>query len=422
MALPAHRITDNEEIVPPSMPFVTMNKRVLLVNKFYYTRGGAEVVAINLYDLLTQNGYDVAVFTMDYPDTIQAPNVFTTPEVSFKTPSTKDKINFARRTLGGYRVVEDFKRVLKEFKPAVVHLHNIHSYISPVVGQIARDNGCRVVWTLHDYKLICPAYSCLNRGNVCERCFINKARILSQRCFKESLAASSLAFLEAMKWNRRRLEKFTHAFICPSSFMREQMIKGGFNAHKLHVVNNFIDPVKLRELKALPHNTKDEYYTYIGRLSSEKGLDTLLKAARNLPYKLKIAGGGPLKQRLISDYQSSNIEFLGRLTAEEISRLLSRARLLVQPSEWYENNPLSTIEALCAGVPVVGAQIGGIPELINPFNGLTFTWGDQIELERCIKSVMSLNYPFNYDDIAREAQARFSGESHLEKLEKIYFE
>ncbi len=399
-----------------------MNKRVLLVNKFYYTRGGAEVVAINLQDLLSAHGYEVAVFTMDYQDTIRAPYVHTTPEVSFKTSSVKDKINFARRTLGGYKVVEDFKKVLNEFKPDVVHLHNIHSYISPVVGQIAHDYGSRVVWTLHDYKLLCPAYSCLNRGNVCERCFFNKGRILTQRCFKESMAASTLAWAEALKWNRIKLQKFTHAFICPSNFMREQMIKGGFNAHKLHVVNNFLDPIKHEELKDLPHNNKEDYYTYIGRLSSEKGVETLLKTAKNLPYKLKIAGGGPLKQHLISHYDLPNIEFLGRLDAVEVSHLLSHARLLIQPSECYENNPLSTIEALCAGVPVVGAQIGGIPELISPSNGLTFTWGDQIELERCINSVMSGSYSFNYDEIARDALNRFSGESHLGRLEKIYFD
>lgn len=399
-----------------------MKKRILLVNKFYYTRGGAEVVAINLNDLLTANGYDVAVFTMDYPETLRGEQVFTTPLVTFKEGGWKNKLVFAKRTLGYHHVAEDFVKVLDAFKPHVVHLHNIHSYLSPVVAELAYSRGIRVVWTLHDYKLICPAYSCLNRGSVCELCFNSKHHVLTQHCFKESVPASALAWVEALKWNRKRLERNTHAFICPSIFMRNQMLKGGYNAHKLHVLNNFIDPVKLEAMKKLAGEPKEDYYTYIGRLSEEKGLETLLKVARELPYKLKIAGGGPLKQKLIHEYRSDNIEFLGRLDAVEVSRLLAHSRLLIQPSEWYENNPLSTIEALCAGVPVVGSQIGGIPELIDPSNGLTYPWGDKLELEQCLKSILGGSYPFDYKAISAKAQERFSGETHLRHLEKIYFE
>lgn len=396
-----------------------MKKRVLLVNKFYYSRGGAEVVAINLRDMLTAAGYEVAVFTMDYKSTLRAEYVHTAPEVTFKEGGIGNKIKFARRTLGGYGVQAAFEQVLKDFNPHIVHLHNIHSYISPVVASLAKKHGCRVVWTLHDYKLACPAYSCLNRGKVCEKCYTAKWEILVEQCFKDSFAASALAWLEAVKWNKSRLERCVDVFICPSEFMRSRMIKAGINPAKLVTICNFIDPVKAQELAGMPVDEKEDYYVYVGRLSVEKGVDTLLAAASNLPYKLKIAGGGPLKDFLKERYSAPHVEFVGKLDAVGVTQLLKGARLLVQPSECYENNPLSTIEALCAGVPVVGANIGGIPELINDTNGKVYTSGNREELKRAITDVMERT-SVDYNLIAKTSRERFSAQVHLEKLEKVY--
>jgi len=396
-----------------------MAKRILLVNKFYYSRGGAEVVTINLYNELTSRGYDVAVFTMDYHSMIREHKVYTVPEVTFKE-GFGQQINFARRTLGDYGVKQAFKHALDDFKPDVVHLQNIHSYISPAVAQLAKERGCRVVWTMHDYKLICPAYSCLNQGVPCEKCYSHKHKILSERCFKNSFSASALAFVEAKKWNRRKLEKLVDAFVCPSNFMRNQMIKGGFSPSRLYVVNNFIDPIKARELKRGVVTEKGGYYTYIGRLSEEKGVETLLKAAQHLPYTLKIGGNGPLREYFETNYSADNIEFLGQLDAVEVSEVMRNANVLIQPSECYENNPLSTIEALCAGTPVIGSDMGGIPELINEDNGMIYAANDEIALEQCIRRVMEQD-GYDYHAIARAARERFGADRHIEKLEKLYF-
>ena len=201
---------------------------------------------------------------------------------------------------------------------------------------------------------------------------------------KGSLAASALAWLEARKWNSNVLDRYTDAFICPSQFMATKMKKDGFDPEKLRVVCNHIDAEKQQLFNSL-NAERENYYVYVGRLSSEKGVETLLNVASKLPYTLRIAGDGPLRKQLEEQYAScKNIKFLGHQNAQQVAALLSKAQFSVVPSEWYENNPLSVIESLCAGTPVVGARIGGIPELLNADNGLTFTSGNRDELKQTI--------------------------------------
>ena len=393
-----------------------MNK-VLLVNKFYYPRGGDCVVVLNTEQLLGENGVDAQVFAMEYPDNLPAryQDKFAS-EVQFGG-GMGNRLRALGRTLGMGDVVTRFEAVLDDFKPDVVHLHNVHSYLSPVVGALAHQRGIRVVWTLHDYKLLCPRYDCLLEGKPCEKCFKGaKRNVLIHRCMKGSLPASLVAWLEAKKWNRRVLEKSTDVFVCPSEFMADKMRMGGFESAKLKVINNFLDPVKLTHYQTLDNDmTRDDYYCYVGRLSNEKGIAHLLEVASRLPYRLKVAGGGPLEAELRASYADyPNIEFLGMLDAQGVARLLTQARLSVVPSQWYENNPLTVVESLCAGTPVAGSQIGGIPELIDSTNGVTFQPFEKESLETAI--TMSMTREWNHARIARQALDRFSPEKHLKTL------
>ena len=394
-----------------------MAKRVLLVNKFYYPRGGDCVVVLNTEALLRENGVDVQVFAMEYPDNLSThyQDKFAS-EVSF-AGGLGNKWRAMKRTLGMGDVRSRFEAVLDDFKPDVVHMHNIHSYLSPVVGELAHKRGIRVVWTLHDYKLLCPRYDCLLDGKPCEKCFTGaKRNVLTNRCMKGSLPASAVAWFEAAKWNRQRLEKITDMFVCPSEFMADKMQIGGFTSAKFKVLNNFLDPVKLAHYKTADKGvTREDFYCYVGRLSKEKGVSDLLEVASRLPYRLKVAGGGPLEDELKEKYSDCpNIEFLGMLDAEGVASLLTHARLRVVPSQWYENNPLSVIESLCAGTPVAGAQMGGIPELIDSETGVTFRPFDQDALAAAIN--MSMTREWNHAEIARQALDRFSPDRHLKTL------
>ena len=392
-------------------------KRILIANKFYYPRGGDCIVAMNLERLLKEQGHEVAVFAMQYPENVDSGwNSYYASQVDF-AGSLGGKLCAAKRLMGHGDIKAAFIRILDDFNPHIVHLHNIHSYLSPVLAKLAKRHGCRVVWTLHDYKLVCPSYACLLNGKPCEQCIGHgKMPVLKNRCMKGSLAASALAYIEARKWNRNVLERYTDAFICPSHFMAGKMRKDGFNQEKIHVVCNHIDSEKLALFNSLSASRED-YYAYVGRLSAEKGVETLLNVASKLPYTLKVAGDGPLKEEL-EQHSNSNILFLGHQNAEQVAELLSKARFSVVPSEWYENNPLSVIESLCAGTPVVGARTGGIPELLDKSSGITFMPGISEELTTAINQAFTTNW--HYNSIKEVSIKRFSATEHLNQVLNIY--
>lgn len=393
--------------------------RILLSNKFYYRRGGDCIYMLNLEQLLKEHGHEVAVFAMDYPEDIETPwkKYF---------PQNMSKLMAFTRPFGSREVRAKFTKLLDDFRPDVVHLNNIHTQLSPVIAELAHKRGIRVVWTLHDYKLLCPRYDCLRGGKeVCEQCFNgDKTPCKTYRCMKGSALASMIGYREAVMWNRERLEECTDLFVCPSRFMAEKMAQGGFGKDKLRPLCNFIDIEKCRK----DSYDKDDYYCYVGRLSHEKGVGTLIEAASWLPYRLKVIGGGPMmeelkikneKLKIKNEESKGNVEFLGFRQWDEIKEIAGRARFTVIPSEWYENNPLSVIEAECIGTPVLGARIGGIPELIDEgVNGMTFESGNADDLAEKIEAMY--NAKFDYKAIADTAMKRYNADAYYTEIMKCY--
>ena len=386
--------------------------KILLSNKFYYRRGGDCIYMLNLEQLLKEHGHEVAVFAMDYPENLDTPwkKYF---------PSNMNKLMALTRPFGSQEVKRKFGRLLDDFNPDVVHINNVHTQLSPVIAELARKRCIRVVWTLHDYKLLCPRYDCLRDGKeICEKCFGgDKSPCKIYRCMKGSRLASEVGYREAVMWNRERLEACTDLFICPSGFMAEKMAQGGFRKEKLKVLCNFIDTKKCRK----DNYDKEDYYCYVGRLSHEKGVATLIEAAARLPYRLKVIGGGPLSEELkIKNEQlKGNVEFLGFRQWDDIKNIVGKARFTVIPSEWYENNPLSVIEAQCLGTPVLGARIGGIPELIDEGrNGMTFESGNTNDLTEKIKTMFDVK--FDYKGIADVAMKHYNAENYYKEIMKIY--
>lgn len=383
---------------------------ILLANKFYYRRGGDCIYMLNLEQLLKEHGHKVAVFAMDYPENIETPwkQYF---------PQNMSKLMAFTRPFGSAEVKAKFNKLLDDFKPEIVHLNNIHTHLSPIIAELAHNRGIKVVWTLHDYKLLCPRYDCLRNGDdICELCFNeDKSSCKTYKCMKGSTLASLIGYKEATTWNRRRLEKCTDVFICPSKFMAQKMTQGGFNSKKLVSLCNFIDIDKCKK----DTYEKENYYCYVGRLSHEKGVKTLIKAAQKLPYKLVIIGGGPLSDELKNETTNTNIEFVGYKQWDEIKEIVSKARFSVIPSEWYENNPLSVIEAQCLGTPVLGARIGGIPELIeNNVTGMTFESRNVNDLTSKLEAMWQ--HTFDYKEIALTSQKRYNSESYYQNILKIY--
>ncbi|MDO4160548.1 MAG: glycosyltransferase [Prevotellaceae bacterium] len=383
--------------------------KILLSNKFYYRRGGDCIYMLNLEQLLKVHGHEVAVFAMDYPENIDS-------EWKKYFPQNMSKLMAFTRPFGSKETKDKFCKLLDDFKPDVVHLNNIHTQLSPVIAEVVHKHGIKVVWTLHDYKLLCPRYDCLRDGKeICETCFSgDKKPCLDNKCMKGSKLASLIGYREAVKWNRKRLEACTDTFVCPSQFMADKMIQGGFDASKMVTLCNFINIEKCKR----DSYDKEDYYCFIGRLSHEKGARTLIEAANRLPYKIKIIGGGPLMDEL-KGIANKNIEFVGFKQWNEIKELVGNARFSVIPSEWYENNPLSVIEAQCLGTPVLGARIGGIPELIDEGKtGMTFESRNTEDLKDKIERMW--NTDFDYKQIAESSMERYNSEEYYKNIIGIY--
>ena len=384
--------------------------RILLVNKFYYRRGGDCIVVQRTEDMLRKHGHEVGVFAMDYPLNDPSPwSEYFAPEIDFD----RNRLRAFRRMMGHGDIVPAFRRILDAFKPDVVHLHNIHSYISPVVARMAHERGCRTVWTMHDYKLICPGYTCTRDDAACHACFQRKWNVILHKCMKGSKLASIAAYIEARKWNRDRLQAWVDRIVCPSHYMAKCMHDAGFDDSKVSVITNCVD-----QLPTDIATQRDNYYCYAGRLSNEKGVANLLEVAAELPMHLKVAGTGPLEEQLRQRHaQHKNIEFLGQIDREQVSSLLAHARFSVMPSEWPENNPLSVIESLCLGTPVVGTHMGGIPELIDYSNGIV---ARPMALGTALEQANMRTW--DYQEIARDAAELFDPELYYNRLMKTYQE
>ena len=388
--------------------------KILLANKFYYRRGGDCIYTMNLEKMLKEKGHEVAVYAMQYPENEKS-------EWSGYWPSNMTKLDAFTRPFGARQVMKGFSRLMDDFKPEVVHLNNIHTQLSPVIAKIAHEKGARVVWTLHDTKLVCPCYTCTRDGKWCTECFTDKKAVIRHRCMPGGLPGAVIGYLEAQKWNKEVLQEYVDLFLPPSKFMMDTCVEGGYKPDKFRVLCNFIDVTKVKGLKSEEvKGLKGDYYVYLGRVNEVKGVRTLCKAAAQLDKKLIVIGGGELLPELQKAYKDcKQIEFKGQMQWEEFMPILRGARFMVLPAEWSENNPLTVIESQSLGTPVLGARIGGIPELIDEgVSGMTFTSGDVEDLKD--KIMKMFEHEFDYEAIAKNAIERYSSEAYYEKLMKYY--
>ena len=257
--------------------------RILLVNKFYYPRGGDCICMINLEALLRRLGYEVAVYSMVYLENLPSEmSGYLRSEISF-SDGLKNKTRAACRIFGLGDIKKSFKKILNDFRPDIVHFHNIHSYLSPVVVKLAKEYGCRTVWTLHDYKLLCPSYNCLCQGKICEACFTDRLQVFRRKCMKGSRRAQRIGL-----WRSLMVESGNNCnagsilLFARGSFMAQKMRACGYDYTKLSVICNFIEQDKLDFFHSTEINEREKsrYYCYVGRLSEEKGVRMLLEVAR----------------------------------------------------------------------------------------------------------------------------------------------
>lgn len=362
---------------------------VLQVNKFGWPKGGSEMAYLGTARLLEGHGHSVIPFTMK--DDRNPPSVYSryfVENVDFDCAGVFEKLGAAAKVVYSFEARDKMAALLSDYRPDVAHFHNFHHQISPSVFGPLKERGVPIVMTVHDLKPMCPNYKMLSGGALCERCKGGRYyNCILERCVKGSAIKSAVAAVEMSFHRLMGYYNDVDVFIAPSSFMRAKMVEYGFPPEKVTVVPNFIDS------SVYSYAGKDKGYAlYCGRLSEEKGVATLLEAAGLCrEVRFCIAGTGPMEARLKADAARDgidNVRFVGHQTGESLRRLYSGCRVTVIPSECYENCPMSALESFASGRPVVGARIGGIPELITEgVDGLTFTPGNAADLADKLRSI-----------------------------------
>lgn len=346
--------------------------KILMINKFLFPNGGSETYVFKIGKCLMEQGHEVQYFGMEHEGRCvgNAVNAYT-KDMNFHGGSKFAKLSYPIKTIYSSEARKKIRFVLDDFAPDVCHLNNFTYQLTPsVILEIVkwrRKTGrqCRIVYTAHDYNLICPNHMLHNPNTHenCERCINGKfGNCVRGRCIHGSLTKSIVGAAEAIFWNWKGTYKYIDTIICPSEFLKKKMDTNPLFAGKTIAVHNFVDKAETGMGTGLENNKKD-YVIYFGRFSEEKGIDTLLKACEKLPeIDFIFVGSGPLGKRINT---LQNVENAGFKTGEELERLIREARFSVYPSEWYENCPFSVMESQMQGTPVLGADIGGIPELID---------------------------------------------------------
>jgi glycosyltransferase involved in cell wall biosynthesis len=397
-----------------------------------------------LKKLLEERGHNVIVFSMHHPGNFNTEYSkyfvsYINYDEEVKDVSITSGLEVLKRTIYSREAKNKIEQLIENEKPDIAHLHNIHHHITPSIFYPLKKHKVPIVWTLHDYTVICPNTSFLSHGQICEKCKKRKYFWpLLAKCKKNSFSASTMAALEAMVHNVMSVNSLVDIFIAPSEFLRNKFIEYGFKEDKLVCQHYFIESGNNVDSDDR-NNRDDDYYLYVGRLAEEKGIKTLIDAAVRIDterrglsaglktVKLKIVGGGPLRDDLESyageRIKGGFIEFLGHRSRDEVMKLIKGCRFMVVPSEWYENFPFAVLETFVCGKPVIGSRTGGIPELIRDTErGLVFEAGDSADLSAAIKYL--LDNPDIIAEMGRNAreyvEQELNGERHYEDLIRIY--
>lgn len=399
--------------------------RILLVNSYHYRRGGADVVYLEQGRLLRNMGWSVSEFAMRHPK--NEPSGFAehfSEEIEYGHEySAFTKLRHAAKVVYSFEAARRVEDLIRRERPDVVHAHNVYHHLSPSVLRAAKRCGVPVLLTTHDLKLLCPAISMLSHGEVCEECKVSgRFSVVRKRCLKGSLALSSVVFVESSLHALSGIYRNSiDRLISPSRFFIDKFTEWGWQGAPFSYVPNFADVESLT-----PSFVPGKHFLYFGRLSKEKGLVTLLEAVAKSGVEVWLVGTGPMEESLRRQAESSRarVRFCGFQTGAALWDLVRGSRALVLPSEWYENAPLSVLEAYACGKPALGARIGGIPEMIRPGEtGDMFESGNSDDLARVLR---------HYDqapDVEVEAQGRearawverdFTIERHVDRLIDAY--
>lgn len=402
-------------------------KRLLAINNYHYRRGGAEAVFFDHMRLFADAGWDVVPFAMRHED--NQPSLWSeyfVSEIEYgRQAGLLRRIEQAASVIYSREAQKNIGQLIEKARPSIAHAHNVYHHLSPAIFPTLKAAGIPVVMTAHDLKLACPSYKMLRDGRICEDCKGGRVHnVLRHRCVKDSVTLSGVVLVETLVHRMLGLyRKHLDRLVVPSRFYLDKLAEWGWPRERAVYIPNFVEAERYRD-----DWEEADYFVFAGRLAPEKGIATLIEAASIAGQRLVVAGSGPEEQdlRLQAERLGADVTFTGHLSGDALHGLIGRARALVLPSEWYENAPISVLEAYALGRPVIGAAIGGIPEMVREGEtGLLATSGSAEDLARQLSAIAALT------SAERRRMGRagrqwvieeFSSRAHRDRLMALYAE
>ena len=394
--------------------------RVLNCGDNYFITGGSDSYMFALTELLESHSHDVIPFAPSHKNNRPTQWSEYFPDcVNKNDPKANDVLKY----LYNNQAKKKLNKLLSNSKIDVAHLHIYYGSLTGSIFSEFENHSVPVVQSLHEYKLACPVFTMVSNGKVCEDCQGHKFwRAIPKKCKHNSLGRSIVSVVESYITRWLGAEKKVDHFIAVSEFMKQKMQQYDIGNNKISTVHNFVDANKF-----IPSNKEGEYFFYFGRLEKLKGLFTLIDACSELvDTKLIIAGTGTDAGEInqyIAGRKLSHIKMVGFQSGENLQDLIKNSICTILPSEWYENCPMSVLESLAYAKPVVGARIGGIPELIeNKVDGFLFEPGDSTQLKEILSWLATNKKMANKMGVKgrEKIEKRFNRQEHYRKIIDVY--
>lgn len=424
------------ELVKQLRPNIKKEKndmKILLVNYRYFISGGPEKYMFNIKGLLEKKGHEVIPFSIHSNKNVETEysKYFVEPiggrDVTYydecnKTP--KVILQMLSRSIYSFGVKKAIQKEIKEIKPDVVYIIHFVNKLSPSVIRGAKQMGVPVVLRLSDYFLLCPRFDFLCKKQLCEECLSKGYRTcIKKRCVKDSIFASFVRVLSMKIHKLMKIYDDIDAFITPSNFLKNKLISNGFSEEKISCIPTFTT-----SKTEVGNQQVGTYALYFGRITEEKGVDTIVRAYEKLSdYQVKIMGDDNTDEAIrlkayIMERKITNVEFLGFKCGKELEEVIKAARFVIIPSIWYDNLPNTALESFQYFKPVLASNIGSLPELVvDGYNGYLFRPGNAEDLIDKIKL-------FNNEDVVIQMgtnsrtrlEEAFNKEAHYHALMQVF--
>lgn len=403
--------------------------KILLIDVYHFNKGGAETVCFNTGKMLEEQGHKVVYFTLKWEKNNPSPysNYFPESKETRRGPlkQVKNLVNYFYH----FEAAGKLEQLIQDEHPDLAHIHLMWGQITPSIFPVLKRHRIPILYTVHDFRIVCPAYTFRNgKGQICEQCRGKYFyRCIVNSCTKGNRLLSVV--MAAEQYFRNAFfnpARYIDGFIYVSNFTKNLQEKYMPAVKKIPniVLHNFSTSI-IQRPKFMP---EEKYFLFFGRLSHEKGVQTLINAIEGIPQcKLKVVGTGPLEEYLKKQQKEKhirNVEFLGYKFGKELADLVSEAYFVIVSSECYENNPMTIIEAYSVGTPVIGARIGGIPEIVaDGKTGFQFESGNVDDLRKKLILADKLNGS-EYSELSantiRFANENLSKETYWNKLKDFY--